>query len=457
MAAGAAAALAAPPKVTPTTPPGITLVEVVRDSGGDQPVLLWYRPGDANGRTLLMFDQDRPGLATCSGKCADEFPPLTAPRGAKGFGDWSVVRRPDGIAQWAYQSHPLYTWRQEKVPGDVATNVGLSEHPPPRAAGVANIPKESFPDPLARPSDASIDEPGSREVKSPPLLPPSGWQVVRFTPDAVMALPDGIDARVVPSALAVALTDADGMTLYMFDGDVRRDGQACTPDSCDPRWLPVSAPMIAKPVGGFSVVTRLDGSLQWAYDGRPLYAYTGDQLPGDVHGEGVDKRWSVAALTRDFRPPNVGVTSLDGYGDVISVHGMTLYGSYMFEHRIGGRNQRDDFTHNSYRKGKQLGADGCIDTECLKRWRPFLAPADAQPNGWWEPIQRPDGTRQWTYKGFAMYSYAGDKAPGDHTGQAVYDFVNPDGTPSNFQREMFFVNITRVKAGAGVYWNITHP
>ena len=29
--------------------------------------------------------------------------------------------------QWAYQSRPLYTWSQEEEPGEVATNVGLTE------------------------------------------------------------------------------------------------------------------------------------------------------------------------------------------------------------------------------------------------------------------------------------------------------------------------------------------
>jgi predicted lipoprotein with Yx(FWY)xxD motif len=446
MAVGLAPALAAPLKLTPTTPPGITLVEVVRDQGGDQPVLLWYRPGDANGRTLFWFDQGRPKTATCTGECAQEFPPLTASRAAKPFGDWSIVRRADGTRQWTYQSHPLYTWVKEKVPGDVATNVGLSERPPPRSAGLA--------------CDVGDDQRcrGARAntPKQKSLLPP-GWQVVRFTPAAVMTVPDGIDVRVVPSALAVAFTDAEGMTLYLFDGDARRDGQACTSSSCDAKWLPIAAPTIGMPVGDFSIVKRLDGSRQWAYKGRPLYAYAGDKLPGDVRGARVDKRWEVAALTQDFRPPDVAVTSLDGYGDVIALHGMTLYGSYMFEHRIGGRNQRDDFTHNSYKKGKELGASGCIDAQCLKLWHPFLAPADAQPNGWWETISRPDGSKQWAYKGFAVYTYAGDQAPGDHSGQAVYDYVNPDGTYQNFQREMLFVNITKVIAGAGVYWNIAHP
>ena len=86
-----------------------------------------------------------------------------------------------------------------------------------------------------------------------------------------------------------------------------------------------------------------------------------------------------------------------------------------------------------------------------------LAPADAQPDGWWEPITRPDGSKQWAYKGYAMYTYAGDKAPGDHSGQAVYDFVNPDGTPHELSARDVLRDITHVRAGAGIYWNIAKP
>jgi len=106
----------APLKVTPTTPAGITLVEVVRDEGGGQPVLLWYRPGDEAGRTLFEFDQDRPGISNCHDACAQEFRPLAVSSGAKAFGDWSIVRRADGARQWAYLSHPLYVWIKEKIP-----------------------------------------------------------------------------------------------------------------------------------------------------------------------------------------------------------------------------------------------------------------------------------------------------------------------------------------------------
>jgi predicted lipoprotein with Yx(FWY)xxD motif len=426
---------AAPLSVQPTTPPGITMIEVVKDKGGGQPVFLWLRPGDATGRTLLSSDADRAGVSNCTGECAREHPPLVAMKGAKAFGDWSLVHRADGALQWAYQTRPLYTWTKEGEPGEVATNVGVSE-----TSGIPSI------------SAAFAEREGVAR-----LMPETGWKVVRFTPEATLTLPDAITAQMVPSAQGLALTEVGGLTLYAFDGQAKHDGQTCGPTGCELRWIPLAAATLALPVGDFSIVTRADGSRQWAYGKRPLYAYAGDRLPGDANGIGVDSKWTVALITADFRPTGVAVTALDGYGDVMSVRGMTLYGGYPFEHRIGGRNQRDDFTHSAYDKGKKLGPAACEDSTCAKLWEPFSAPANSPPNGFWETIERRDGTHQWVYKGYAMYRYRGDKAPGDHTGQAIYDFAKNEGSEPEITRTLFLVNLSQVKAGAGIYWNIAKP
>ena len=428
-------AQAAPLRPLPTTPPGITIIEVVKDKGGGQPVFLWFRPGDADGRTLLSFDSDRAGVSTCNGACATEHPPLLAMKGAKGFGDWSLVRRSDGARQWAYQTHPLYTWTREGEPGEVATNVSAAE--------ISGVP--------------TISSTLEQRTAAPRLLPEEGWKVVRFTPEATLTLPDGISARMVPSAQGLALTEIRGLTLYAFDGDAKKDGESCTAAGCALRWVPLAAATLALPVGDFTVVSRADGSRQWAWRKRPLYTYSGDHLRGDANGRNVDPKWAVALITEDFRPPGVAVTTFDGYGDSLSINGMTLYGGYPFEHRIGGRNQRDDFTFSNYRKGKQLGSAACDDAACEKSWEPFLAPADARSNGFWETVARRDGTRQWLYKGYAMYRHRADKAPGDHTGQAVYDFAKNEGGEPELTRTMFLVSISKVKAGAGIYWNIAKP
>jgi predicted lipoprotein with Yx(FWY)xxD motif len=424
-----AAAHAADKQVAPTTPPGITLIEVMRDLPISEPQVLWLRPGDADGRTLFIYGQDGAGKSNCAGSCALEFPPLLAAADAKPSMDWSLIRRSDGKLQWAYQSRPLYTWAKETVPGEVATNVGLVE--------TANAKTAEVP------------------VKAGSLLPPSGWQVARFNPAVSLALPDGFDARLVAAAQSVALVDISGRTLYTFAGDARRDGQDCAGSGCSLQWQPVAAPELALALGEFSVVKRADGSQQWAYRGKPLYLYPGDKLPGDANGIGVDARWSVASITENFRPQHLSLINFNGYGVALALDGMTLYGGYPFEKRWGGRNLRDTFT-NQYARGKHLGASACVDA-CLKTWRPFLAPANAGANGFWETIERPDGTRQWAYKGYALYTYAGDKASGDHNGQAIYDFAKTEGDASDLKRTAFFAEVGKADAGAGIYWNIAKP
>lgn len=417
-------------EIPATTPQGVTLVEVVRELPISQPEILWVRPGDADGRTLLTFHKDEAGVSRCTGECANEFPPLVAPRGAKAFGNWSIVKRDDGIRQWAYQSRPLYTWTGEQIPGEVATNVGLTETANSKFAEDAVVAGE--------------------------LLPPEGWEVARFTPGAPLSLPDGIDVRPVHAVQAVALTSSNGHTLYAFDGSAGSDGLTCTAAGCDTGWRPALAAALASGIGDFSVVKRRDGSGQWAYKGRPLYTYSDDQLPGDAHGADVDSKWSVAVLTRNFRPPKVDAAFLEGYGAALTLNDMTLYGGYAFEKRWGGRNLRDTFT-NAYYKGKQLGGAACVDDDCLNTWRPFLAPDNAQPNGFWEPIAREDGRKQWAYKGYALYTYAGDEGPGDHFGQATYDFAEVEGSGFSFQRISYLQEISKASGGVGIYWNIAKP
>ena len=258
-------------------PPGVTLVEVVRELNASAAQLLWVRLGDAEGRTLLFRADGEPGGVRgepgavndgvrCVDECAEEFPPLLAPADAEPFADWSPVRLPDGRLQWAYQSRPLHTWSLEEEPGEVATNVGLAE--------TANL---------------KLAERGRRAGA---LMPPAEWRVARFEPARSIDAPAGIEARLVSSAQAVMLTDFEGFTLYARDGDAAPKEQTCSDRACARNWVPVPAPALALDVGDFSVVSRVDGSRQWAYLARPLYRYRGDLLPGDAHGRAADERWT---------------------------------------------------------------------------------------------------------------------------------------------------------------------
>lgn len=74
---------------------------------------------DADGQSLYTFDKDQAGKSECTLLCALAWPPFEAPAGAKASGPWSVVTRPTGITQWAYNGSPLYTYHFDSKPGDV--------------------------------------------------------------------------------------------------------------------------------------------------------------------------------------------------------------------------------------------------------------------------------------------------------------------------------------------------
>jgi len=46
-----------------------------------------------------------------------------------------------------------------------------------------------------------------------------------------------------------------------------------------------------KPVGDLTIITRDDGMMQWADDGKPLYTFVKDKMPGDVTGDGKNNVW----------------------------------------------------------------------------------------------------------------------------------------------------------------------
>jgi predicted lipoprotein with Yx(FWY)xxD motif len=88
------------------------------------------------------------------------------------------------------------------------------------------------------------------------------------------------------------LTSGAGMTLYTFDRDA--GGKSACNGPCANNWPPLSAGGDAKATGDWTIVTRDDGSKQWAYKTKPLYAWSKDAKPGDKTGDGLNNVWHVA-------------------------------------------------------------------------------------------------------------------------------------------------------------------
>ena len=90
------------------------------------------------------------------------------------------------------------------------------------------------------------------------------------------------------------LVGTSGMTLYTFDTDTTGSGKSACNGPCAQNWPPLLAADADRGSGDYSVVTRDDGSKQWAYKGRPLYSWSKDAKPGDTSGDGVKGVWRVA-------------------------------------------------------------------------------------------------------------------------------------------------------------------
>ena len=75
---------------------------------------------DAKGMTVYTFDKDvaNSGKSACNGPCATLWPPVMAGASDQPSGAFGIVTRDDGARQWSYKGKPIYTYQNDKQPGD---------------------------------------------------------------------------------------------------------------------------------------------------------------------------------------------------------------------------------------------------------------------------------------------------------------------------------------------------
>jgi predicted lipoprotein with Yx(FWY)xxD motif len=110
-------------KSTPGAPAG-SAISVSQTSLG--PTLV-----DANGRTLYLFQADKPNVSNLSAAGQAIWPPFTAtttPRALNGAiaGRIAAIAQPGGAAQVTYNGHPLYYYVGDRNPGQT-TGQGLNQ------------------------------------------------------------------------------------------------------------------------------------------------------------------------------------------------------------------------------------------------------------------------------------------------------------------------------------------
>jgi predicted lipoprotein with Yx(FWY)xxD motif len=101
------------------------------------------------------------------------------------------------------------------------------------------------------------------------------------------------------TSLGKTLADANGRTLYLFEGDKPNVSRLSAAGAAI--WPPFTSTIKPQARGGVSAaqigtIAGTNGGTQVTYHGHPLYYYVGDQKRGQAAGQGLDQfggRWYV--------------------------------------------------------------------------------------------------------------------------------------------------------------------
>ncbi|PRH79233.1 hypothetical protein C6N75_10660 [Streptomyces solincola] len=261
------------------------------------------------------------------------------------------------------------------------------------------------------------------------------------------AAPAGQLAVAEDAKLGEVLTDAEGRTLYRFDKDSANPPKSACEGDCATAWPVVAAEGAKAPAGVDAAllgeVTRADGVKQLTVDGWPVYRYAKDTQPGDVKGQGVGGTWYAAAPDGKKAAPEAGSGSAGdaeegeaGAGEDAEAAPADLPGlSVRTDPDLGEIVvDRAGMTVYRFQKDSAWPMKTACTGACLKKW-PVVAPVDKNDT---EGVStkgnvtfaRPDGLKQQTMDCWPLYTFAGDKKPGDTNGQGVggtWWAVSPQG------------------------------
>ncbi|MFI8343669.1 SCO0930 family lipoprotein [Streptomyces sp. NPDC085639] len=252
---------------------------------------------------------------------------------------------------------------------------------------------------------------------------------------AAGAKPAGQLTAAPDDKLGQILTDSAGLTLYRFDKDTAKPPKSNCDGDCEKTWPVVAAGDVTAAAGMdpalLGEVVRTDGSKQLTVAGWPAYRFNKDTKAGDVNGQGVGGVWFAfgpdgkkAAKAEAAAPaPEGGAAEADGK---LSVAKDPKLG----DHIVDGKGM----TVYRFKPDTQWPMTSKCVGDCLAKW-PAVAPLEkAKDKGIVEKnytvLNRPDGQKQQSVDCWPVYTFTGDKKPGDVNGQGVggtWYAVSPDG------------------------------
>ncbi|HEV7431680.1 MAG TPA: hypothetical protein VGN77_01455 [Steroidobacteraceae bacterium] len=316
--------------------------------------------------------------------CVQLWAPVAALAGAKPVGKWTVIKRPDGARQWAYDGLPVYTSSLDRQPGDV-------------------LGGESY--------EHEGDEPAVRRPIGPaPDLPP-GFQVSTTVVGRLLQTERGF---------SVYASDADSSSKSNCDA------------GCAKTWLPMVAPESVRPHGDWTIIERAPGFRQWVFRGKPLYRYALDGRARSLEGSDVPG-WHNVYTQRAPRPPPEFTVQDTSAGQVLAdAHGMTIYAYTCGDDALDQLSCDHPSDTQLYRLVMCGGGDWA---RCLRTFPYVIAPTGAKTHSRsWSVVDidpktgrfadpaRGNALHVWAYRDRPVYVYAGDEQPGDVNGDGHGEF-----------------------------------
>lgn len=93
--------------------------------------------------------------------------------------------------------------------------------------------------------------------------------------------PEGVKTATINGS--TGFVNTNGTALYTLDNDAA--GKSSCNGQCAKIWPPLTAGPDARDMGHWTVITRADGTRQWAYMGKPVYSFARDKAAGDAKGD----------------------------------------------------------------------------------------------------------------------------------------------------------------------------
>ncbi len=317
--------------------------------------------------------------------CTQDWPPAIAGVDAEPVGKFAIVEGPGGRKQWTYDGYPLYTSVRDKLPGDVLGSAG-------RQTGG-----------------------GDGGVYRRPIMPKA-------------SVPPAFGVFTVQLGRLIGLTS--GYSIYTSD----RDGvhKSNCDALCQKTWRPVAAGEVAVAKGDWTVFERAPGLKQWAFKGKPVYTFTGDEKERGFQG-GDEPGWHNVWMQQAPQPP-AGFSVQDTHtGQVLaSPNGKTIY----FYSCTDDAHDQLLCDHPAAPQAYRFAICGGGDPErCVKTFPYIIADARAKvtSQSWSVMYINPTTGREtkaddasalrvWAYRQRPVYNFVGDKAPGDVEGDAWGEF-----------------------------------